>query len=105
MKKSATIVAIAALGSMLAIGSVTESMARGQVGGHGGHHEIVREGGHGFHGGHEALRQSATEVLAEGKYQKSSPWLVSSEASASAWDAISDSLRVDGRRHLWLLHR
>ena len=52
MKKSATIVAIAALGSMLAIGSATELMARGHGGGHGGHHEIVRDGGHGFHGGH-----------------------------------------------------
>ena len=44
MRKSATILAIAALGAMLAAGSATESMARGG-GGHGG-------GGHSFGGSH-----------------------------------------------------
>ena len=44
MRKSATILAITALGAMLAAGSATESMARGG-GGHGG-------GGHSVGGSH-----------------------------------------------------
>ena len=59
MRKLATILAIAALGAMMAVGSATESMARGHGEGHGhgggGRHEIFRShhgfaGLHGFHG-------------------------------------------------------
>ncbi len=53
MRKSVSILAVAALGVAMALGSATESMARGH-GGHGGHHgggyQIFRN--HGFHGGH-----------------------------------------------------
>ena len=52
MRKTATILAVAALGAVMAVGSATDSMARGHGGhgGHGGGHEIFRS--HGFHGGH-----------------------------------------------------
>ncbi|CAN7259682.1 hypothetical protein LJR231_001133 [Phyllobacterium sp. LjRoot231] len=46
MRKSATAIAIVALGAMLAAGSATESMAHGGGGGGGGGH-----GGGGDHGG------------------------------------------------------
>ncbi|CAN7655037.1 hypothetical protein LJR231_005129 [Phyllobacterium sp. LjRoot231] len=49
MRKSATILAIAALGAMMAAGSATESMAHGHGG--GDRHEIFR-GHHGFGGNH-----------------------------------------------------
>jgi hypothetical protein len=51
MRRSATIIAIAALGAMMAAGSVTESMARGgghDGGGHGADHGGI---GRGFGGG------------------------------------------------------
>jgi hypothetical protein len=53
MRKSATILAVAVLGAIMAVGSATESMARGHGGhgnGHGGGHQIFRS--HSFHGGH-----------------------------------------------------
>lgn len=53
MRKTATILAVAALGAVMAVGSATETMARGHEGhgdGHGGGHEIFRS--HGFHSGH-----------------------------------------------------
>ncbi|WP_271899652.1 hypothetical protein [Candidatus Phyllobacterium onerii] len=49
MRKTATILAVAALGAVMAVGSATETMARGH-GGRGGGHEFFRS--HGFHGGH-----------------------------------------------------
>jgi hypothetical protein len=56
MRKSAAILAMAALGAMMTVGSATESMARGHDGGHHGHggfgrHEIFRDH-HGFAGHH-----------------------------------------------------
>ena len=68
MRKSATILAIAALGAMLAAGSVTESMAQGGGGGHGG-------GGHSFVGsrGDFGGARSAYEQLAARSFPAWSP--------------------------------
>lgn len=50
MRKSVTALAVLALGAMVAVGSATESMARGGGGGHGGGHD--GGGSHsGDHGG------------------------------------------------------
>lgn len=61
MRKSATIIAIAALGAMMAAGSVTESMARGgghDGGGRGADHGGVGGGDHSFGGRDHGSRES-----------------------------------------------